>query len=275
MGRRNKKTTALIEAAYVVLDELHPMTLRQVYYQLVAKQVIANRQSEYNRLSRALTGARRDGIVPWEWIVDRTRTPSAPPMWDNAADFTNCVLPQFRLDIWPTQDQYIEVWVEKDALGGIFEPITCKYGVTLCVCRGYPSASFLYEAVDRFSYHDNPVMLYWGDHDPSGMDMGRNLVDGLAEFDCPIEFVRCALNMHDIEQYNLPHDPAKKTDTRARAFIAQHGDIAVELDALPVNVLRKRITTEIEARLNLTAFEALRNHEQHERDRLHDLMVGA
>lgn len=270
---RQKKTDDLIRAAYDALAELNPMTLRQCYYQLVSKQIIENNESQYNRLGRILTTARRDGVIPWEWLIDRTRIPHSVPMWYDREDFADCVLPQFRLDVWQTQDVYVECFVEKDALAGVFEPITNQYGVTLCVCRGYPSASFLYAAARRLNKYNNTVLLYWGDHDPSGMDMPRAIRDGLGEFQCYPEISRCALNADDIEAYNLPHDPAKRTDTRAKKFIDMHGDCAVELDALPVNVLRDKIRREIEARLNLDELAFVRERENQERARMASLLA--
>ena len=265
---RHKKTEDLILAAYDALADLNPMTLRQCYYQLVSRQIIENNETQYNRLGRVLTQARRDGVIPWEWLIDRTRIPHRVPMWDDTDDFVGSVLPQFRLDVWETQENYVEVFVEKDALAGVFEPITRIYGVTLCVCRGYPSASFLYEAAGRLRHYNNPVVLYWGDHDPSGMDMPRAIRDGLGEFSCYPEMRRCALNAEDIAEHHLPHDPAKRSDTRSRKFIDKHGDCAVELDALPVDVLRARIKMEIEARLNLDELSALKAREGQERARM-------
>lgn len=270
---RQKKTDELIRAAYDALAKLNPMTLRQCYYQLVSKQIIENNESQYNRLGRILTAARRDGVIPWEWLIDRTRIPHSVPMWYDREDFADCVLPQFRLDVWQTQDAYVECFVEKDALAGVFEPITNQYGVTLCVCRGYPSASFLYEAAGRLNKYDTQVVLYWGDHDPSGMDMPRAIRDGLGDFQCYPEISRCALNADDIEAYNLPHDPAKRTDTRAKKFIDMHGDRAVELDALPVNVLRDKIKYEIEARLDLDELALVRERESQERARMARLLA--
>jgi hypothetical protein len=270
---RQKKTLDLIRAAYDVLAELHPMTLRQCYYQLVAGQIIKNNESQYNRLGRILADARRDGIIPWKWIEDRTRIPHSVPMWDDREDFAERVLPQFRLDVWQTQDVYVECFLEKDALAGVFEPITNQYGVTLCVCRGYPSASFLDESARRLNEYNNTVVLYWGDHDPSGMDMPRSIRAGLGEFQCYPEISRCALNAEDIETYRLPHDPAKRSDTRAEKFIDMHGDRAVELDALPVNVLRDKIRREIEARLNLDELAFVRERESQERARMARLLA--
>lgn len=133
------KTLSLIEAAAEVLSEYNPMTLRQVYYQLVARQVIDNCRSEYQRLSNALVQARQEELIPWEWLEDRVRQPRIVRMWQDLPDFLDTVRRAYRKDIWPSQPQYVEVWLEKDALSGIFAAITQEYGVTLVVGRGYNS----------------------------------------------------------------------------------------------------------------------------------------
>jgi len=107
-----QQTAKLIEAAAAVLAEHHPMTLRQVYYQLVARHIIDNNRNEYQRLSNALVKARQEGIIPWEWVEDRTRKPRQPAMWENLQDFLETVRHAYRRDIWTSQSFYVEVWLE-------------------------------------------------------------------------------------------------------------------------------------------------------------------
>ena len=135
---KHKKTMNLIEAAKEILsNQNNPMTLRQTYYQLVSKQIIENNKNEYQRLSSALVWARKQGIIKWEWIEDRTRQPKKVSMWLNLADFFDTVKRSYRKDIWVNQKNYIIVWLEKDALSGIFFRITRRYGVMLVVGKGY------------------------------------------------------------------------------------------------------------------------------------------
>lgn len=270
---RSKETLALVQAAYDVLQEEHPMTLRQCYYQLVASLTIPNNKASYDRLGRHLVNARLLGEIPMEWIEDRTRIPHVVPMWDDTEDFLYCVLPQFALDVWNTQPQYVELWTEKDALTGLLWPIVRSYSMTLQVCRGYQSMSALEEAAKRFNRQDDNLILYFGDFDPSGWDMPRVIGEYMQKKSCNVPIKRCALNLEDIETYRLPQDFAKKTDTRAKAFIKQFGDIAVELDSLPANVLRERVTHEIEASLDLEALEEARSQEEEERTRLMRFMA--
>jgi len=263
----------LIEAARKILEENSPMTLRQVYYQLVSRQVIKNAESQYKRLSRVLVDARKHRMIPWEWVEDRLRMPRHVPMWTNMNSFVQTVKVSFRLDIWRSQPVYVEVWCEKDALSGIFEEILWEYGVTLNVGRGYDGWSSVRNAALRFEQVDCPIIvLYFGDFDPSGVNMPRSLAERLAFFNSKPELIICALTAEDINRYDLPPAPAKRSDTRAAAFIAEHGDVSVELDALPVDVLRDRIKTEIESRLDLEALNKCRNKEAAERRRLIEML---
>lgn len=270
------KTLQLIEDAYQVLAEYNPMTLRQCYYQLVSKHVIDNNMSQYKRLSNALVQARQQGLIPWEWIEDRVRQPQAVSMWADLTAFMKTVRQAYRKDIWSNQPGYLEVWLEKDALSGVFRDITSTYGVTLVVGRGYNSWSAYKDAADRIACQDKPTtILYFGDFDPSGMDITRALADGLRFFGSSqeIQIERVALTKNDVITYDLPPDFTKKTDTRSKAFIAKYGDIAVELDALPLPVLQDKIRGGIRRNLDLTQLTETEKEEEKEQKRLEQLTL--
>lgn len=260
-----RKTVDLIEAAADVLVKHHPMTVRQIFYQLVAQHVIENDRGEYQRLSNALVKARKDGLIPWEWIEDRTRRPREPSMWQNLSDFLETVRQSYRRDIWTSQSTYVEVWLEKEALAGIFEPKTLAYGVTLVVGRGYNSWSALRDAAMRINNMGKPAkILYFGDFDPSGEDIPRALEEGLAFFGIYPEVIKVALTKDDVIVYNLPPDFTKRTDTRSRAFVEKYGDLAVELDALPLPVLRDKLQKAIEENLDMSALKSVWEIERYE-----------
>lgn len=263
---RHAKTVQMIETARDILAEHHPMTVRQVYYQLVSRQVIKNNRGQYQAVSKALVAARREGFIPWNWIEDRLRQPRHVSMWGGLPDFADTCSQAYRRNVWETQPIYIEVWLEKDALSGIFEDALSPYGVTLNVGRGYDGWSSIHNAANRFD--PDSVVLYFGDFDPSGEDMVRSLRERLADQGAEPEILKCALTSDDIARYKLPPDFAKRTDTRAARFIAEHGDVSVELDALPVEVLKKRIIEEVEVRMDLDALAELREVEAAERDEL-------
>jgi len=267
---RHSKTQALIAAAVKVLQEHNPMTVRQVYYQLVSRQVIDNNRGSYQAVSKALVAARREAVIPWEWIEDRTRRPRTVGMWDNLADFAQTAARAYRRNVWESQPEVVECWVEKDALSGIFEDVLRPYGVTLNVGRGYDGWSSIKGAAER----DPDTILYFGDFDPTGEDISRSLEERLGELGCRAEIVRCALTSDDVERYDLPPDFTKPADTRSAAFVARHGDRAVELDALPIDVLRERIVSEVESRMDLDALAEVRQAEETDRERLREALAA-
>jgi hypothetical protein len=270
---RHSKTDALIEIAHEVLAENHPMTVRQVYYQLVSRQVIENNRSQYQAVSHALVDARKSGDIHWNWIEDRLRQPRTVSMWTDLAAFAETARQAYRRDLWPSQPHYIEYWLEKDALSGIFEDVLRPYGVTLNVGRGYDGWASVHNAAERFGNGDKTTVLYFGDFDPSGDDMVRSLRERLEFFQSCPEIIKCALTDNDVDRYNLPSDVTKKTDSRSTAFVAKYGDRCVELDALPVGILRERILNEIEQRMDLRALQAVRQKEAREREQIVRLLT--
>jgi hypothetical protein len=274
-----------LAVAMQVLSEHHPMTVRQVYYQLVARHVIENKLTMYQAVSDLLVGARKSGVIPGDWIEDRLRRPRSVSMWSDLSDFAATARPAYRRDVWATQPAYLEVWLEKDALSGIFEDVLAEYGVTLNVGRGFDGWDSIHNAGDRYREHGGVTILYFGDFDPSGEDMVRSLrarideylelEDHLTPFTVDVEIIKCALTPSDIRHYNLPPDFAKKTDSRAKKFIAKHGDVSVELDALPTDVLRDRLQSEVAARLDLDVLALVKEREKVERERLVEMLSAA
>jgi hypothetical protein len=267
MGKHGK-TITIVETARDILALHQPMTVRQVYYQLVSRQVIENNRAQYQAVSNALVWARQEGIISWEWIEDRLRRPRTVSMWDDLVDFGETILPAYRRNVWAGQACFVEVWLEKDALSGIFEDVLEPYGVTLNVGRGYDGWDSIHNASARFGNGEDGVILYFGDFDPSGEDMVRSLKERLAFFGCEPEIVKCALTLDDVNRYSLPPDFTKATDTRQKGFVEKYGDIAVELDALAVDALVQRITDQVESRMDLNALAETKRVEETERVRL-------
>jgi hypothetical protein len=271
---KHAKTIQMLAHALEILKAYHPMTVRQVYYQLVSRQVIENNRGQYQAVSNALVDARKSGLIPWEWIEDRLRRPRTVSMWEDLADFSKTAVSAYRRDVWATQPHYVECWLEKDALSGIFEDVLRPYGVTLNVGRGYDGWDSIHNAAARFSDGQSVTVLYFGDLDPSGEDMVRSLCERLAFFNCHPEIIKCALNPDDVTRYNLPPDFTKATDTRQAGFVAKFGDVAVELDALPASVLRTRLENELRQRLDLDALAEVRDAERLDRERLERALSG-
>ena len=214
------------------------LTLRQLYYQFVARDIIPNSQKEYKRIGSIINDARLAGLIDWESIEDRTRNLVKNSHWDGPADILKSAAESFALDKWEDQDFYLEVWIEKEALVGVIEPICRQYDVPFFACRGYTSQSEQWRAGERFSECVSqgrlPIVLHLGDHDPSGIDMTRDNQDRLDIFllGNNITVKRLALNMDQVEQYNPPANPAKTTDSRFAQYITNFGEESWELDAL-------------------------------------------
>lgn len=267
------KVTAILEE----LKDYKPLTLRQVYYQMVGKGYIENKVSEYAMLSKLLKQGRIDRYIPWDDIEDRVRTFHSGSGWNDKDHFIQQEIEHFlrgyRRDLLQGQEKYIEVWIEKDALSSIFTRTAMPYCISVVVCRGFSSVSFLNDFRQRLTSQNRlAVMLYFGDFDPSGVEMLEAMKTTL-EHELGVvglEFKRIALLKDDISIYNLPHNPnaLKRTDTRARKHIENHGYLAVELDALRPDVLEQKIREAIESELDIEAF----NYEVREHNREIDLL---
>ena len=232
------------------------LTLRQLYYQFVARGLIPNRDTEYKRLGAIINDARLAGLLDWEYIVDRTRSLRSLPHWSDPAHIIRDDAQVFNIDRWAGQEARVEVWIEKDALVGVIEGACQRNDVPFFSCRGYTSQSEVWGAAQRIGGYDAEriVVIHLGDHDPSGIDMTRDIEDRLRLFlegdgEDPdrLEVIRIALNMDQVRQYNPPPNPAKITDSRARGYIARHGGESWELDALEPQVLDALIESAIDA----------------------------
>ncbi len=209
-----QKTLDLIDAVNEVFAE-NPgikMTLRQVYYQLVAKNIVENTQRSYSNLSTTLVKARKAGSVSWYNMEDRGRQPVVWRMYENLPEFVESIKYGYARNVWQNQPRHIEVWLEKDALSGVFRDVVMKYGVTLAVGRGYNSWSAYHSAAQRFKrIKDKPIhILYFGDFDPSGEDIYRAIGDSLNFFGVAPIMEKVSLTLEDIHKYKLPPVPAKK-----------------------------------------------------------------
>jgi len=236
------------------------LTLRQLYYQLVRRNTIPNAERSYKNLGNLLSQARLAGLVDWSAIEDRVRQPDKPSEWSSLASLASAAARSYRLPRWADQEHYCEVWVEKDALSGVLSPITYEYHVTLMVNRGYSSQSAMYESAERFKAQDGKELhlFYLGDFDPSGEDMARDVADRLEMFEVyDLDVQKIALNMEQIKASGAPPNPAKMSDSRAGAFVAQHGRNSWELDALPPKQLAGLIRDTLDRYVDREAMDAV------------------
>jgi pentatricopeptide repeat protein len=244
--RLGAKSLALVDTCNTIIDSYtaqgFTLTLRQLYYQLVSRDILPNKQTEYKRLGDIISDARLAGLIDWHAIEDRTRNVRSMAHWDTPGQIVSACAAQFHMDMWEGQDYQPEVWIEKDALIGVIEGVCREYDVPHFSCRGYTSQSEMWVGAQRIKRYlrlgQTPVILHLGDHDPSGKDMTRDIKERLDLFtSSDIEVRRLALNMDQVRQYNPPPNPAKLTDSRAESYIRVYGDDSWELDALEPAVI--------------------------------------
>lgn len=250
----------------------YTLTLRQLHYQFVSRNWIVNHTSAYKRLGEILQDCRWSGSVDWDGIEDRGRVPVLPYWVHDIPDALRDTLSSYRLDLQKDQETHIELWTEKDALSGILGRPAEKYHVRLCVNKGYTSDSAIYGAYERFvpklNEYKKVKILYFGDHDPSGLDMIRDIESRIrkmiengdqvhsqdsAEFD----IIPIGLTMEQIKKYKLPPNPAKTTDSRAAAYIKKFGKESWEVDALNPETLVQIVETNILAHVDAKQFNKM------------------
>lgn len=270
------------------------LTLRQMYYQLVSKNIIPNVEKSYKTLGKLVSEARLAGLMSWEAIEDRIRTPKVPQQFDSLADLAKAASQAYRLPRWEGQDSYVELWVEKDALAGVLAPIAREYHVTLMVNRGYSSTSAMYESAQRFLEHRftsilpedegkalqdsrrpgekvrRMHLLYLGDHDPSGEDMVRDVGARLRIFGADVRVRKVALTMNQVEEYGPPPNPAKMTDSRASSYVDKHGNESWEVDAIPPEELARIIRSSLDALVDKPKMERVKRREEQDKKRLRE-----
>lgn len=229
-------------------EQGYDLSLRQLYYQLVAEGRIENSEKSYKNVGNLVSDARLAGLIDWQMIQDRGRTLVRNNHWKSPSEIIEASAQQFRIDHWGDQPVHVEVMVEKQALEGVLIPVCQSLDVSFSANKGYSSSSALYDAGYRLaSYLQRGIhvtILYLGDHDPSGMDMTRDVEERLKMFsrythydNARLHVRRIALNMDQIEDLNPPENPAKLTDSRASEYIKRYGDSSWELDAIPPNQL--------------------------------------
>lgn len=264
--RFQTRSLQMIQATNRIVTEYaaegYVLTVRQIYYQFVrrgwfpedrrwvkegAKWVrdpdgSRNAEPNYKWLAGILTDGRMAGMIDWEAIEDRTRNLHRLSTWETPQEMMQSAVDWYLVPKWDDQPRRVEVWIEKEALSGVFQRICDELEVPFFACRGYPSVSSLWEAAEkRFLHYEDEgqevVVLHFGDHDPSGIDMTRNLEDQLFTFGSGVDIQRIALTMDQVEEWNPPPDPAKKTDARYRKYERKFGPLCWELDALEPAVL--------------------------------------
>jgi len=254
-----------IAMANTILEEYQgqglTLTVRQLYYQFVARGYIDNTQREYKKIVNMVNDARLAGLLDWALIEDRTRQLRQEASWSSGKKAMATFSRWFALDKWENQPFYLEVWIEKDALVGVIEDVCNNHQVPYFACRGYASQSELYKAGKRLKRKAGqgkiPLVLHLGDHDPSGVDMtadNRKRLTLFSELN-GIEVHRLALNYSQIEQYAPPPNPVKFTDSRAQGYQEEYGNTCWELDALEPPVIVQLLQNKFDQYIDPELFE--------------------
>jgi hypothetical protein len=268
--RFSASTLAVIEQANTIAETYmrqgYNLTLRQLYYQFVSRGLIANKIQEYKRLGSIINDARLAGLLDWNYITDRTRNLKSLGHWSEPGEIISSAAYSYRIDKWHGQQYRPEVWVEKEALADVVERACNPLDVPFFSCRGYVSQSEMWGAAQRLERYQKagqvPVIVHLGDHDPSGIDMTRDITDRLQLFMGGLEVQRIALNRDQIDEYSPPPNPAKTTDSRYAKYIVLHGDESWELDALEPSVLDDLITSTVISLRDGDAWEAAVKEEE-------------
>lgn len=275
---------AIRVAIYTILEKGQPMTVRQLYYALTVAGAIEKTEAEYKAVKRLTAEMRRSGAVPYAWLADATRWMRKPTTFSGPEEALKRTAATYRRALWDDALVRPEVWIEKDALAGVLVDVTAEWDCPLMVTRGYPSMSFQHSAAvaakARGERGQRTRIYYFGDHDPSGVDIDRAIVEGIGEslealegfgpggpygvertFADYADFVRVGVTPEQIDSLALPTRPTKKSDTRSKGFAGA----SVELDSIPPDTLRQLARDAIEHHVDQRSLQVLRRVELEER----------
>lgn len=274
--RFSRSSVRLIDLANQIIADYQAqgfrLTLRQLYYQFVSRDLIANTLKEYKRLGSIINDARLAGHIDWDAIEDRTRSVRSLAHWGSPTDIVEACASQFRVDKWEGQPYRPEVWIEKEALAGVVDGVCRELDIPYLSCRGYTSQSEMWSSAMRLADiakgGQTPLILHFGDHDPSGIDMSRDIGDRLEMFGASVEFRRLALNMDQVDEHEPPPNPAKTTDSRFSDYQKKHGDESWELDALEPRLIADMIRQNVIALRDEDLWEAAQQRESDHREEI-------
>lgn len=283
-GRRTRSEMEALRAAlYHIVEEHRPITVRGAFYRATALGVVPKEEkSGYRPVQRQLLKMRRDGVIPWGWITDGSRTVYGNHRYGSLDSYAAQVASNYRKDYWSDSGEYVEIWMEKDALRGVIAPVVIgEFGLDLFVSKGQSSATYLYEAADDILRDGRPTHLYvLSDFDPGGFrifDLINRELKGFVGDAVELSIKRIAVTPEQIEGHQLPARPIKEKDPQRKKFEREHGTGCVELDALPPEVLRSLIRERLEGHMDGDRLRALKLVEREEREGLRgieDLLRG-
>lgn len=255
--RPQDRSLPLRDAITTVADAYTRLTVRQLYYQLVARQVIEKTEKAYKRVCAVSGQMRHDGTLAYGKIADGHRTRHHAYTCSDLAGALHDIHSQYRRNYWDDQPYHVEIWCEKDALSGVIRPVCDELRVPYVATRGFPSLTLIYESAGALLATGKPAhIFYFGDHDASGQSISAGLEPALQAHGAPVQVQRVALSPKQIIVYNLPTRPGKESDSRHARFADTYGDACVELDALPPDVLATMVRQCITAMIEPHAWDA-------------------
>lgn len=273
-------TLEIIREANEILDDYREqgfdLTLRQLYYQFISRDMFdetwidkktgsTNNERSYKKLGEIINNGRLTGLIDWNSIVDRTRSIKINSHWESVSDILHASASQYHVDRWDEQETRVEVWIEKDALIDVVASVCGELDVPYFSCRGYVSQSAMWRASRRIDELDcEVIVLHLGDHDPSGIDMSRDIQDRLSMFEVGnvCEIRRIALTMEQVEELNPPPNPTKITDSRSNEYIARYGSDCWELDALEPSYLVNLIDSNVRRYIDIDMMDNMVRREE-------------
>lgn len=277
-AKLSKKSLNMVDRINAIIENYlaqgFHLTVRQLYYQLVARDIIPNTLQSYKSITGLVNDARMCGLIDWDAIEDRTREVWQRSRWASGENIIEACASQFHMDMWENQDTRVIVAVEKEALAGVMQKVCQDYDLPLLAARGYPSVTVLRDlalnTIKPTLRADQKVrILHLGDHDPSGIDMTRDLNERLGIFvggDWKLK--RIALNMDQIKALELPENPAKSTDSRFQNYVGRFGDFSWELDALEPQRLVDLVRSHTEPYIDKAKWEQRKAEIQGHKDKL-------
>ena len=260
---------AVAAAVTEIAFDCNPVTLRGLFYRVVSAGVFPSTDREhYSRCGRIVSRLRSLKIIPYDWIVDSLRSTVKPSSWSGLTDFADTVRRAYRKDFWRHLSDYVHIISEKDAIAGVISPVTREYDVALSPVRGYCSDSFAYEIGSQFQRIEKPIhVFYLGDHDPSGIDIERDVRRKLElHANRSFSWSRLGVVPDDFDRFNLIRLEPKKSDKRYRSFVETFGPDCAEVDALDPNELRRRVEDAITQFIPEGQWERLQHIEELERE---------
>lgn len=293
----HKATRRIIEQANTIINDWqakgYSLTLRQIYYRFIALDwfpaswideeynkrhklppTTKNTIKNYKKLGEILSDARLGGFVDWDAMEDRTRNLLGLQHWESPEDAIKWLSEQYRIQKDKTQKWRIEVWVEKDALLGIFERVCIEPDMDIAYIslRGYNSQSEMWGAAQRILHYEaagqKTLVLQFSDHDPSGIDMYRDIRDRLRLFGCNAVIRRMGLTIAQVRKLDLPPNPAKETDIRYEKYVERFGNESWELDALEPDALAALVRKGVKSVREPGKWEATKVKEKREKAKI-------